>query len=413
MTAGHRMSENRHTVARAEGAGNPLDTCGQVPPPPNETAGQVGAENHSRRARAETAAAPSLKTTKRLPSSPSPIAGHCPLENQSGRARAAEEAIDRLKTTPPFPPPPPAILELIDLQRQRIHAIKAQSFGDRTCDSYVAHFLGYHAGLPEAARKTLFKQAADMRANVEKQLKKDQKAGGQAEPENQQTGAPGPDGEGHSTFENQTGNALAGPDRERHSRPANQPDGALSVCRPIILNTILSRAGWDTLRKTTEVRMCATAGQFPVLERAAAVAGFAELGLAVILAEAGNDLTAFPHPMHLWKRLGLAPYKGRAMSQWHGKDLTAGEWSEQGYNGNRLGRIVGVAGTPLFLAKDRPGGYGAVYAARRAHTALTHPDWTKAHSDNDARRIMLKAFIADLWRWWKAAARAADVSQAA
>lgn len=393
-TAGHRMSENRRTVARAEGAGTPLDTCGQVPPPPNETAGQVGAENHSRRARAETAATPSLKTTKRLPPSPSPIAGHGGPENRMQSAREAEEAKLHLNTRSGFPPPPPAILELIDLQRQRVHAIKAQSFGDRTCDSYVAHYLGYHPGLPEAARKALFKQAADLRASVEKQLRKDQKTRGLKLDDNHEAVAPGMDGEGHSTFENQPGDALA-------------------VVRPIILNTILSRAGWDTLRKTTEVRMCAIAGQFPVLERAAAVAGFAELGLAVILAEAGNDLTAFPHPMHLWKRLGLAPYKGRAMSQWHGRDLTPGEWSEQGYNGNRLGRIVGVAGTPLFLAKDRPGGYGAVYAARRAHTALTHPDWTKAHSDNDARRIMLKAFIADLWRWWKAAAQAADVSQAA
>ena len=462
-TAGHGPPENQSGLARAEGASVGLDAKREVPPPSIRTAGQISSGSHSRIARAETAASGRMKTKERLPSSPSPIAGqtshenqidaaraetaaatfvetspclpsspsiagHGSYENQADAAREETAAKTALKTlqplpssppiagysnsetqsrpareeaaaTPPLkttarllPSPPPAILELIDLQRQRIHAIKAQSFGDRTCDSYVAHFLGYHTGLPEAEGKALFKQAADLRTAVEKQLRKDQKAGGLAGVENHGSDAPGMDGEGQGSTENHSSNALA-------------------VCRPIILNTILSRAGWDALRKTTEARMCEIAGQFPVLARA--VAGFAELGLAVILAEAGNDLTAYPHPMHLWKRLGLAPYKGRAMSQWHGKDLTAAEWVQQGYNGNRLGRIVGCVGTPLFMAKDRPGGYGAVYAARRAHTALTHPDWTKAHSDNDARRIMLKAFIADLWGWWTAGAQAADVSQAA
>ena len=427
-TAGHGPPENQSGLARAEGASVGLDAKREVPPPSIRTAGQMSSGSHSRIARAETAASGRMKTKERLPSSPSPIAGQTSHENQIDAAREETAAKTALKTlqplpssppiagysssetqsrpareeaaaTPPLkttarllPSPPPAILELIDLQRQRIHAIKAQSFGDRTCDSYVAHFLGYHTGLPEAEGKALFKQAADLRTAVEKQLRKDQKAGGLAGVENHGSDAPGMDGEGRESVE-------------------TQPRNALAVVRPIILNTILSRAGWDALRKTTEARMCEIAGQFPVLARA--VAGFAELGLAVILAEAGNDLTAYPHPMHLWKRLGLAPYKGRAMSQWHGKDLTAAEWVQQGYNGNRLGRIVGCVGTPLFMAKDRPGGYGAVYAARRAHTALTHPDWTKAHSDNDARRIMLKAFIADLWGWWTAGAQAADVSQAA
>ena len=156
--------------------------------------------------------------------------------------------------------------------------------------------------------------------------------------------------------------------------------------------------------------MCEIARSFPVWTRAAEVAGFAELGLAVILAEAGNDLTAYPHPMHLWKRLGLAPYKGKAMSSQSG--LTKDEWITAGYNPARRGRMAGDIGAALFFAKDK-NAYGAVYAARREHTALTHPDWTKAHSDNDARRIMLKAFVADLWRWWQECAQAADVRDAA
>jgi hypothetical protein len=38
------------------------------------------------------------------------------------------------------------------------------------------------------------------------------------------------------------------------------------------------------------------------------------------------------------------------------------------------------------------------YDARRAHTAVTHPDWTDGHSHNDALRVASKAILRDLWR---------------
>lgn len=56
------------------------------------------------------------------------------------------------------------------------------------------------------------------------------------------------------------------------------------------------------------------------------------------------------------------------------------------------------------------GPYGEVYAKRRARTAETHPDWTKAHSHKDALRIMTKALIADLWSAWRAARKGVDPS---
>jgi hypothetical protein len=34
---------------------------------------------------------------------------------------------------------------------------------------------------------------------------------------------------------------------------------------------------------------------------------------------------------------------------------------------------------------------------RRAHTAVSHPDWTKLHARKDALRITMKAFLKDLW----------------
>jgi hypothetical protein len=44
------------------------------------------------------------------------------------------------------------------------------------------------------------------------------------------------------------------------------------------------------------------------------------------------------------------------------------------------------------------GTYREVYDARRAHTAVTHPDWTPGHSHNDALRILSKTILRDLWR---------------
>lgn len=42
--------------------------------------------------------------------------------------------------------------------------------------------------------------------------------------------------------------------------------------------------------------------------------------------------------------------------------------------------------------------YRVVYDDRRAHTAVTHPDWTDGHSHQDALRVASKAVLRDLWR---------------
>lgn len=44
------------------------------------------------------------------------------------------------------------------------------------------------------------------------------------------------------------------------------------------------------------------------------------------------------------------------------------------------------------------GEYRDLYDERRAHTAVSHPDWTPGHSHNDALRIVSKRVLRDLWR---------------
>jgi hypothetical protein len=53
--------------------------------------------------------------------------------------------------------------------------------------------------------------------------------------------------------------------------------------------------------------------------------------------------------------------------------------------------------------------YRVVYDRRRAHTAVTRPDWTDGHSHNDALRVASKEILKDLWR----AARDWHLNQAA
>lgn len=154
----------------------------------------------------------------------------------------------------------------------------------------------------------------------------------------------------------------------------------------------------------------------------AEVKGFGELGLAVVVGECG-DLAKYSGPYKVYKRLGLAPYDGHSgkawrIPKWRPRELTADEWINLGYSPQRRAEIHGVVSVPLLRAQTvaarRAGGgqstcdaqervaapYRLIYDNRRSHTAATHPDWTKAHSYNDALRIMTKALILHLWCAW-------------
>ena len=318
-----------------------------------------------------------------MPRKKTQIAGHTSNENHATIAGNAEGAIGSASPTGTLLPP--HVIDLIEWAKRRSHAIRMQSKCDRGCDSYVARALGYHAGLPEAERKALFRQAATIRKSVEATIRKKlKKSRGQSDSEHQRGVAPdAADGEGHIRIEHQSA-------------------GALSDCLPIIVATIESRRCWDVIRADAEREMRSIARSLAVWPRCEQVAGFGDIGLACLVAAAGNELSAFPHYYKLWKRFGLAPYKGRAVSSYGKHQLTKPEWTEAGYSPMRRGRVAGDIGAPLFFAKAK-NDYGAVYTSRRERTALTHPDWTLGHSDNDARRIMLKELVADVWRWWRAA----------
>lgn len=157
-------------------------------------------------------------------------------------------------------------------------------------------------------------------------------------------------------------------------------------------------------RHQIELEMARAVRKLPVYPWAKAVKGLGELGLAVIVGEAG-DLGSYPKKGHLWKRLGLAPHDGMAYSTWRMKGgLTAEDWTAAGYSPRRRAEIYAVISEPLFRTQSPiQGPYRLAYDRRRELTAATHPDWTKAHSHMDGLRIMTKLLVRDLWSAWRAA----------
>jgi len=166
-------------------------------------------------------------------------------------------------------------------------------------------------------------------------------------------------------------------------------------------------------RVEIEALMIAAVRDLPVAAWRSNAKGLGELGLAVIIGETG-DLSNYPNFRHVWKRLGLMPFEGRAGSEWRKKpsEMPEGGWAAMGYSPKRLAQIFGVVTEPLLKHQivstkksetefgSPKGPYGAIYVARREKTKIAHPDWTLQHAKMDALRIMTKALISDLWSEW-------------
>lgn len=180
-----------------------------------------------------------------------------------------------------------------------------------------------------------------------------------------------------------------------------------------------ARAPADALRKRCEDEMGKLAKTLPVWPWVKSVNGVAEPSLATIVAEAG-DLASYPNVAKLWNRLGFAPYEGLAGStwkrdSWRPRALTKEEWMQHPFSGSRYALMHQIA---LWLVnrqwigkektgtgEGKPNGpYGEVYAARRAHTLQTHPDWTDGHRRMDALRVAFKEFLKHLYLQWNGVA---------
>jgi hypothetical protein len=246
------------------------------------------------------------------------------------------------------------------LQRKRRFCIVSQSRCDRSCEALLASVIGYSPDMDAKARKEIWKQASAARKAIE-------------------------DGEdGHTSSDNHTRSAI------------------LAVA-DIVRQSAQARASWDTLRREVERDMRKIAKSLHVYPWAQGVAGFGDLGLGIIIGETG-DLHLYATKERVWKRLGLAVIEGFRQQRKSGVE----EAAAHGYNPKRRAEVWAIADS-MFRhqwrgAKDDApahalGPYGEAYARRKAHTETR--EWTPKHRDNDARRIMAKQLVEDLWREWR------------
>jgi hypothetical protein len=215
-------------------------------------------------------------------------------------------------------------------------------------------------------------------------------------------------------------------------KAAREGEGDDSIIMVVGL-TDKARAPADAERLRHENEMETLARSLPVAPWVETVPGLGYLGLATIIAETG-DLSMYSNVAKVWKRLGYAPYDGLAGSSWkrpswrNGREaLTAEQWTENPFSGRRYALIhtisvwlknkqwIGAAKTDDGVGRPN-GKYGEVYAMRRAHTEITHSDWSKQHAHMDALRVMMKEVLKDLYLEWnpekKAVSRpAADEAQ--
>ena len=109
--------------------------------------------------------------------------------------------------------------------------------------------------------------------------------------------------------------------------------------------------------------------------------------LGVIRDPYWNELHQRPRTVsELWAYSGLHVIHGQGAKRRKGQQSN---WSAEAKS-----RIYLIA---VSCVKQSKSPYRAVYDDRRAHTAITHPDWTDGHSHNDALRIMGKEILKQLW----------------
>lgn len=189
-------------------------------------------------------------------------------------------------------------------------------------------------------------------------------------------------------------------------KPQKEEDEAiLAAVAPDLGVVATTVAPCEAARADIEKEMVRIAKRLPVHSWQKAVAGFGEKALAIIVGEAGN-LSRYDHEDKLKKRLGLAPFNGKAFSRWRAEGgLSAEEWAEAGYSPRRRAEVYAVV-EPLFKHQTMgQGPYRAHYDRRRARTAETHPEWKPIQSHMDGLRVMTQELITDLWSEWRRADR--------
>lgn len=170
----------------------------------------------------------------------------------------------------------------------------------------------------------------------------------------------------------------------------------------------------EKMRASYQNQMEKLAVHLPAISFCRTIEGFGLMSFARIVGEAG-DLARWKNIDVLHNRLGLGTYRGSSGCELRklktGK-LSKDDWTEFGYSPQRRSVMFNIQEAlvkhQLIAAtktedgvRGAKGPYGLVYIRRREHTKISHPEWTDGHANTDAKRIMVKALVKDLYHRWK------------
>lgn len=243
--------------------------------------------------------------------------------------------------------------QLQELERRYVVVERSRIMIDNRLRASVAQFMGYNAGMEEADRKSYFTTAEAVIKSI-------------------------------------TGKSAC---------PADYLDAA-DLVRPLVVATGIASDGYQAELDKLEKAMVTLAKSLPVWSWAEGIRGFGAKSLARIIGESG-DLSLYANPAKLWKRFGLAPFKGKMCSTWRRKGgLHADEWSEVGYNPRRRSVVWNVG--ECLVKLNQTGAYRKRYDEQKAKkVALASEDWKLIRCHNHGKLMAEKLLILDLWKAWR------------
>jgi len=150
-------------------------------------------------------------------------------------------------------------------------------------------------------------------------------------------------------------------------------------------------------RAAIEKTLIGLAGKLPAVAWVKSMRGFGLLSFAGIVGEAGA-LHKYRGPAKLWKRMGLAVMPD---GQRQRKVKEKEEGTAQGYSPARRSLMWTIGDCIIRAQKKTNGPLYQLYTSRKAKTLASSRGWTKKHAHNDAKRIIEKRLLRDLWRAWR------------
>ena len=171
-----------------------------------------------------------------------------------------------------------------------------------------------------------------------------------------------------------------------------QEQAILQVVFAHLLTSVQNLRVIEAQRASYEKDMRKLAQKLPVWPWVQSIKGLAELGIALIIGEAGNDLRAFANPAKLWKRMGV----GLVGQERQRKIADADQARLHGYSPRRRSTLYTI-GDALIKKQNQ---YRDLYLERKAYETQAHPEFKPIHRHRRAQRYMEKRLLRDLWVEW-------------